>query len=1010
MCTYKLNLGLIGSLFLVQNMAHAQVVTDGTTGAREALEGPDYEIGADLGTEAGDNLFHSFDEFSIGTGESATFTGPDNIDNIISRVTGGDISSIDGLIASSIPGANLWLFNPAGVVFGANASLDVSGSFHVSTADELRTADGGTFSAVDPQSSGFSVAEPESFGFLNADPAAITIAGSQLEVGDGETLSVVGGDIEIDDGALLAVEAGELNLLAADGEAEANVTTGTLTGADGGDISVGGGSAVAAVGDGGGAIRIEGGAFVVDEGSAIVSTNTGATDGDVGVSIKTESASIDNGSVVVTNALADGRGGSIDVEADSVQVADSSISSGSSGTGTGGDINITGETVAIRDGGFALSATEGGGNGGDVNVEAGRLVLADGDLATVTTETASGNGGDISVAADSLELRTGGLNEGGSIRTASLGSGDAGNIDIRGGDVVADANGQLGGAAIQSISDGAGSAGRIRLSADRLELRAGAIISADARGGASTSNNIEVTANRIIIDNEGLGDVITGITLTIIGESTSTGTIIVDAGDLSLVDGGLIQSITANDNDAANISITAKNLTIDGDLDSAFPSQISSSVSLGADGNGGEITIVADNIDMRGRAEITASTLGDGDAGSIDITVKNDLDMRGESEISTSTEFIDGEARSSGNAGVIVIETSGLLVIEESSISSSTSGSGDGGSIAITAERAVFDGEGFENFSGVTTQATVGSSGDAGDIALSIGNLTLRNDAQISSTSFSEGNAGNVSIRSGRITIDATDTDSEFITGIVSAVDTDDGSDGNAGAITIEADRLDLLGEGAEISSSNFGSGAAGTIDIQLSESLALLEGADITTISESGGGGGITIGADDFIVATGPRSTISTTVADDSGNAGDILIETQLLALGDARILARADEGRGGDIQISADDLVLSPTAEINAEAGATGVDGTVAVSAPEVDLTAGLVALDGRFLDVSSLLRERCAARRADDSSSFTLGTGGSLPTDFDAPRLSLLRTSPEQASGQKTVLVLPCPQAAS
>lgn len=136
----------VTALFLTwQDTAVAQISTDGTAGDQRALNGPDYRIDADLGTEAGDNLFHSSERFSIGTGESATFSGPDGIGNIISGVTGGELSAVDGLIASTIPGASLWLFNPAGVVFGPNASLDVSGSFHVSTADELRMTDGGRF-------------------------------------------------------------------------------------------------------------------------------------------------------------------------------------------------------------------------------------------------------------------------------------------------------------------------------------------------------------------------------------------------------------------------------------------------------------------------------------------------------------------------------------------------------------------------------------------------------------------------------------------------------------------------------------------------------------------------------------------------------------------------------------------------------------------------------------------------------------------------------------------------
>jgi filamentous hemagglutinin family protein len=100
-----------------------------------------YTIGADLGKQVGNNLFHSFGLFSLSNTpvpESATFTstgstGP--ISNVIGRVTGGNQSNINGAIVSAIPGANLYLINPSGIVFGPNATVNVSGSFHASTAD-----------------------------------------------------------------------------------------------------------------------------------------------------------------------------------------------------------------------------------------------------------------------------------------------------------------------------------------------------------------------------------------------------------------------------------------------------------------------------------------------------------------------------------------------------------------------------------------------------------------------------------------------------------------------------------------------------------------------------------------------------------------------------------------------------------------------------------------------------------------------------------------------------------
>ncbi|MGA8053074.1 MAG: filamentous hemagglutinin N-terminal domain-containing protein, partial [Burkholderiales bacterium] len=154
-------------------------------------------IPAELGRRFGGNLFHSFGDFNINTGERATFTGPSTISNVISRVTGGQVSSINGVLASTIAGADLYIINPAGILFGPNATLDVSGSFHVSSADYLRLGEGGRFDAKEPANSILTSAAPSAFGFLSATPAPISVDRSTLEVPAGKTLSLVGGDIAI---------------------------------------------------------------------------------------------------------------------------------------------------------------------------------------------------------------------------------------------------------------------------------------------------------------------------------------------------------------------------------------------------------------------------------------------------------------------------------------------------------------------------------------------------------------------------------------------------------------------------------------------------------------------------------------------------------------------------------------------------------------------------------------------------------------------------------------------
>ena len=468
---------VVGFLFLfgiISAPAFSQVVTDGTTGPGQALAGPDYQIGAELGTKAGSNLFHSFEQFSIETGGSAIFSGPGSIENIIGRVTGGNVSSIDGRLASTIPGADLWLFNPAGIVFGANATLDLTGSFHVSTADQVRTADGATFSAADPESSGFSVAPPEAFGFLNADPAAISINGSQLAVGAGETLSVVGGDVEVaGNGAeisnVLLTEAGTVNLLAAGGPGEANVVTGELTGA-GGDITVTDQAAVFAFGDGGGSIKIRGGEFVVDEGSAIATSNSGPSDNTGGIDVDVERLELANNGQVNTFSRGAGDSGAIAVAADAVELRDTGrIQSFAENEGAGGDIAVTADEIKLQNSGSVSSTSQAEGAGGDIAVVSETIELRNAGRITSVAE-AGGDGGRIGIQTADLRVI-----EDSVIRSFTGASGNAGDIALDANTILlADAVNELTGVLSLGAAASTGDAGSILVTADSLILRGGA--------------------------------------------------------------------------------------------------------------------------------------------------------------------------------------------------------------------------------------------------------------------------------------------------------------------------------------------------------------------------------------------------------------------------------------------------------------------------------------------------------------------------------------------------------
>ncbi len=135
---------------------NAQIMPDNTLGNESSVVRPNSEINgkvADLiegGATRGNNLFHSFLEFSIGEGSAAYFANPEVIENIFSRVTAGNPSHLFGTLGV-LGNANLFLINPNGIIFGPNASLDIRGTFVGTTAEELIFPDGHKFSATNPQ-------------------------------------------------------------------------------------------------------------------------------------------------------------------------------------------------------------------------------------------------------------------------------------------------------------------------------------------------------------------------------------------------------------------------------------------------------------------------------------------------------------------------------------------------------------------------------------------------------------------------------------------------------------------------------------------------------------------------------------------------------------------------------------------------------------------------------------------------------------------------------------------
>ena len=354
-----------------------QMARDGSLGQTPgALSGPHYTIEVQNAAEQirGNNLFHSFTDFNVNTGQAATFTGPGTIANIINRVTGQNLSNIDGALnsRSAMPQANLFLMNPNGLVVGPNASFNIGGSIHLTTADYVRMGDGAQFFANLAKQSTLSSAPVTAFGFL-AERAAgpITVqAGNPLAVGEGKAVSLVGGDVSIS-GRTIHAPGGQIKVGSVTGAGEQNISGARAVLAGPGLESVNGLSQ--------GTIHLASGAML----------QTTSSTGPAGPIF------IKGGKLIMERAA---------LEANTAATAPNSAASSSAG---GGTVSIQAEDVALSHGTTITASTTGGEKAGDITFEIGTLrsnVGADGiplsgaaPVTIASSSTGQGGAGTISI-------------------------------------------------------------------------------------------------------------------------------------------------------------------------------------------------------------------------------------------------------------------------------------------------------------------------------------------------------------------------------------------------------------------------------------------------------------------------------------------------------------------------------------------------------------------------------------------------------------------------------------
>ncbi len=736
--TCKLWLGTLFCSLSAIAPSNAQIVPDATLPVNTFVIVNDNNNFIQGGTRSGNNLFHSFQEFSVLKGERATFINSTDIQNIFTRVTGGSISNIDGIIKAK-GSANLFLLNPNGIVFGPNASLNIGGSFVATTASAVQFGNGREFSAnVSGQSTPLLIVNvPLGLQYGRSPGSIVNRSTAGLRVRSGNSSILAGGDVRMDGGKIIApggrvelaaVAGGEtIGLNAFGNNVSLNVpaqiarTDVSLT--NGGDVNVRAG--------GGGSIAVNARNLNMTEGSKLragIAEGFGAPD-----------------------ALA----GNIDVNAagtisfDGIDKID--IPSGTynlvrgGGVGAGGDINITAESISLTNGALVKASTFGDGNAGNVNLRIRNSISFDGGngenssgvYSQVEDYRGVGNAGNIQIATGSLSLTNGAV-----ITASTEGKGNAGNIAI-----YVNNN---------TILDGLGALYQLTLySGEVLQVeQSSGVYSTVKTTGVGTGGNINLFTRSLSITNGAL------IIARINGQGRA-GNITVNAGDFVIVDG------VGSDRSSSGLFAPTEpgaggrggDITVNTNIFRVSNAAVVNSQTLNQY-DGGNITINANVFEAIGGGQAIATTRSSGKAGNLTINATDKVilsgsdrnfsdraslfntNIVGNNEGSATGLFASTGKDSTGAGGNLNVRTGQLIVRDSAQVTVSADGQGAAGNLKIAADSIRLDSGAIK----ATTQA-----GNFGNITLQTRDLQLGRNSQITTNASGTATGGNINIEAGTV-------------------------------------------------------------------------------------------------------------------------------------------------------------------------------------------------------------------------------------------------------------------
>lgn len=1015
----ELTASIVTALFLTGNAAavNTQIQTDGTLSGIAELNinapgsGHLYTLSEINGKLSGHNLFYSFSNFSIGTADTAWFNlNTADLANVISRVTGGSESLIDGKLQMSNVGSvpSFYFINPAGITFSSGASVDVPGSFYVSTASGLNFSDGSQYAANETVSSSLTSANPESFGFLGDESGGIKIGDldsdrTELAFQPGTSAAFVGNQVQIENAEVFNADTSQsgINL--------------QFISSDIGTIKIGSGNF----------INQTIFADLIIQNSKIKASGNGS--GYLG--IQSDNISIFDSKLYVDNTgnipMRDWHG--VSIIAQSQMIVDNSVITNDAfsvlDAGPGGDAGkialTTGGLLTLINGSSISASTFSHGNSGKVTVNAGQLEInGDGSDAVtgIISQAAKGNGnaGEVSVTVMGL-LK---LLNGGSIDASTFTQGNAGKVNVNVGQLEINEVSSILPSWIssQTAAGSTGQAGEVSVTVmGLLKLLNGGLIDASTFTQRS-AGKVTVNAGQLEINEHGY-NLATGISSQATKSSTgNAGEVSVTTGLMELLGGGTIDANTFSSGKAGKVTVNAGELVVDGQ-GFARATGILSVANANSIGNAGTVTVTVDGLlRVLNGGQISSSTYADGNAGNVEVNAKS-LEIEGQNFqkgfTGISSQSLGGLSKT-GNSGEVSISVDGLTrLLSGGTIDTTTFTAGNAGKINFYTKELQINGSGSAVFTGILSNTH--SNGDAGEISVSVADsLKQSNNGKISTATNAQGAAGNITINAGSLEIDHS--------GILSSVEGNSG--GQTGSIEITVDRDMSLNNGALISISNeadvvesgllkliptnikintenlflsdssittqsSGNVDAGSIHIHFADQL-FLDPSQISTEAASGNGGAITIQGNGAVFLL--DSAITTSVSGQSGNGGDITISANGLILDSGFIQANtvASGASGGNVDIKTPALIPSgnslfvggntpfqfqPFSGLNViqAAAPDGVSGTINTSTPQLNLNAMLTSLVVESFDANALNRDMCAVS---ESSSLMQSGKGAQP----------------------------------